>query len=381
MKSIVLIGLGGAGLAFVHQFLQTDTKDISLTVVDGNLHSAYSKTWCYWAGEEELRAIRNDMEWTSMTVGAAGAKIDKPLTGLTYRCVQGSTYHSQVWKGIQSDDRITVVRDVVTAIRYEETSQRVSIHTEKSGPLTADFCFTSAPGNRQGWEPSFYQQFAGGWVTFDKPVFDATSLTLMDFNITQHDGSVHFAYILPRNAREALIEITAFTPRKYTGDHYNRIFRDYLHRIAAANGSAWEVTLPEEGIIPMDTRPYERQLNPRTFTLGTVSGMVKPSTGYAFYRMQDQAAYYLKQLRMDTTVLPYPETHPRFRFYDDLLLDILKHEPHATLSILHQLFKHTKGDRVLEFLRENTTLLQEAMLFATLPKTPFLKALWRYVFH
>ena len=57
-------------------------------------------------------------------------------------------------------------------------------------------------------------------------------LTLMDFKVDQHPGSVHFAYVLPHDANKALIEITAFTPELYSEAHFHKAFIRYVERIA-----------------------------------------------------------------------------------------------------------------------------------------------------
>jgi lycopene beta-cyclase len=381
MKSIALIGLGGAGLTFLHQFLQSPLRNWEVTVIDPNPDSAFTKTWCFWGNRDELTSVSHDMLWSTLSVKHGEDNLERPMRHLTYRCVQGSSYHKQVWDQINAHPNVTFLNDQAGDVTYESDQGKVHIQTKKSGMLTADYCFTSASqGRADNWQPRFFQQFAGGWVRFNKPVFNTDDIKLMDFDVPQHNGSVHFAYTLPRNSSEALIEITAFTPELYDAAHFETMFRKYLDQTGQSSSATYEITATEDGVIPMDTRPYVRQVHRNTFTLGTVSGMVKPSTGYAFYKMHQQALFYIRQLESGKPLRALPDASSRFRFYDDLLLDILKNDPHSTIAVFHKLFKDVPVDTVLEFLRENTSITSEVMIFMRLPKTPFLKALWRYVF-
>ena len=156
----------------------------------------------------------------------------------------------------------------------------------------------------------FLQQFAGGIVAFDKPVFDADTLTLMDFKVDQHPGSVHFAYVLPHDANKALIEITAFTPELYSEAHFHKAFIRYVERIASTKNCGYRLLEPEQGVIPMHIGHHARKLNPHTFTLGTQSGMVKPSTGYAFFC--DASAGPVLHQRTDGGVGAHYEPTPPF---------------------------------------------------------------------
>ncbi|MCC5925000.1 MAG: hypothetical protein JJU41_00440 [Bacteroidetes bacterium] len=381
MVSIALIGLGGAGLAFMHQLLNSPLKKWTITIIDPNPESAFSKTWCFWGKPDELSTVKHDMLWDTINVQHNDVLLNRPLKNLNYRCVKGRSFQEQVWAEMSGHPNVNCIQDTAADINYDTTADKVNISTTNHGIIIADYCFSSAKIDRSDtWKPDFYQQFAGGWVRFDKPIFDSNEIMLMDFDVPQVESAVHFAYTLPNSSSDALIEITAFTPTLYSSEHYNTMFLDYLNRLAKNHNTSYTIYDTEEGLIPMDTRPYKRQLNPKTFTLGTVSGMVKPSTGYAFFKMHKQAEFYLSQILSGGSLAAYPETHPRFKFYDDLLLDILKNDPHIAIPIFHQLFNRVHPDTVFEFLRENTSLQAEAGIFMKLPKSPFLKALWRYVF-
>jgi len=387
MSSITLIGSGGAGLAFLHHFASSAIRHWPLTVIDPNPQSAHSKTWCYWSEPGELSQLTPDFSWTDFMVSGATDATICELNRYRYHCVGGASFHRMVMNQLKSLPNVRFIHEKAESISWNPQNTTVEVALSNTEVVSSVYCFTSAPHESpeklqqdRAYSP-FLQQFAGGIVAFDKPVFDADTLTLMDFKVDQHPGSVHFAYVLPHDANKALIEITAFTPELYSEAHFHKAFILYVERIASTKNCGYRLLEPEQGVIPMHIGHHARKLNPHTFTLGTQSGMVKPSTGYAFFAMHQQARFYINELTAGGgTLRAYPAVHGRFRFYDALLLDILRVDPHQTISIFQTLFRNVNTDRVMEFLRESSSLPYEMLMFSKLPKKPFLKALWRHVF-
>jgi lycopene beta-cyclase len=74
--------------------------------------------------------------------------------------------------------------------------------------------------------------------------------------------------------------------------------------------------------------------------------------------------------------IPKPYRKYRFRLYDRILLRILRETSQYGKEIFDRLLSKAPQALVLKFLDEQTTLFDEAKLFATLPKRLFLKNLW-----
>ena len=119
--------------------------------------------------------------------------------------------------------------------------------------------------------------------------------------------------------------------------------------------------------------------------MGASANIIKPSTGYAFKNMYDNAqrlAENIKKLdKTDKAKLNHPlkPSKKRFLFYDRLLLIILLRWPHEGKRIFSRLYKRQSIQTIFLFLDEKTTLFQEIKIFASLPVLPFLKALLIYI--
>ena len=129
----------------------------------------------------------------------------------------------------------------------------------------------------------------------------------------------------------------------------------------------------ERGSIALQPRRPART-GQRVVPIGAQAGMVKPSTGYAYARIQRHAEALAWSLATEDHPFDVPQPSPRYALLDQVLLDAVVHEPRSAVHAFDQLFRHNPGDRVLAFLDERVTLAQELALVRSLPKGPFLRA-------
>jgi lycopene beta-cyclase len=111
--------------------------------------------------------------------------------------------------------------------------------------------------------------------------------------------------------------------------------------------------------------------------IGARAGLVKPSTGYGFRRIQQDSAAIVRSLEATGRPWGVPPVPERHRMYDALLLDVLARRGPVVAEIFAALFARNPLGRVLRFLDETTTPAEEAALIATLPPRPFLEAMPR----
>jgi len=217
---------------------------------------------------------------------------------------------------------------------------------------------------------------------------------MMDFN-TPQDSNTQFVYTLPYTPTEALVEITRFGKEPIPQALAEQRLREYLNN----QSIAYEITGTETGCIPMSNTDFDLQPTEGVTLIGSRSGAIKPSTGYAFRNMFQQAETLAKRVleiappSTEKTIhhstahqasksdsihtVPLRGTS-RFAFYDSLLLKILDQQPHWGKPIFEQLFQRTPVHTVLKFLDEKSTVQQEFHLLRKLPFSPFLRVLFQH---
>lgn len=369
---LIVAGAGCAGLSFLWHLLEHPAPSPHrVLLVDRTLARRADRLWCFWGDGDLPFQDLACKTWTRMRVTFPGRTIAEPLRRNPYACVRSETYHDAVFARLHQHPHITFLEAEIETIRDEAAGGAVvtSAGTFRA-PFVLQSCFLS-PADRAA--PVHYplRQHFGGWeVRTERPAFDDRTATLMDFDVDQHGGTAFF-YVLPFAPDHALIEFTMFSPHPRGDCFYDAILQDYLDR---ASLGPYAIERHEYGCIPMEDRLLQQRWGRHVFNLGTVGGMTKPTTGYTFQRIHQQARHLVATLHETGTPQPLPAPPTRFRFYDRLLLHILYHTPEFGRPIFQRLFEHNPIDRVLTFIDERSTPAEDARIFAHLPYAPFLKA-------
>ena len=181
--------------------------------------------------------------------------------------------------------------------------------------------------------------------------------------------------MLPFDERHALVEYTLFSNMPLLPREYEQALQAYLRDVLKID--EYRLTRQEGGVIPITDQPYPRRLGGRVMAIGMQGGRIKPSTGFAFMRVQSDSAAIVQSLLKHDQPFDVPEDSARYQLYDSMLLDIMEREPERIQSIFAALFKRNSIEHVLSFLDEQASLAQNMHMFANLPQAPFLQALWR----
>jgi lycopene beta-cyclase len=369
---IVILGGGCAAMQLMHQFIHhSQYNGESILILDADKTFLQSKSWCFWHSSDvhPYQSIFNTT-WNNLTVGFPEGVKEKMIEPYRYSYIKSETFFDFHFEEINQHPNITYSNESVISV--EKSSNQFLIHTS-DGIVSGEVLYSSFWNQQEvEKETSLFlkQQFYGWEIYTEHPVFNADAATLMDFSIAQTNG-VNFAYVLPYSAHYALIEITGFCAEDYSTDFFEEVLTQYIQQ----NWNCpFKILKTEHASIPMTNFSFNRFTKEGAIAIGTAAGMVKPTTGYAFNRITRDSillanAYFnLEQ--------PAEFSNTRFKFYDRLLLQLLKHSPAKALHILKQLFRKVSYQQILRFLDEDTTLFQEALLFAKLPKKDFIKQIF-----
>lgn len=368
MKSFDYIFIGfGASTALLLRSLQRygRLEDKRVAIIDPDLSKGNDKTFCFWSEDTDPVFRDNkdliDKSWSNIRVDNLDTEALAPLR---YHHIESIRLYRRTKEMLKRYD-ITWIEAPVTDVTANK--DLATIHWAH-GKAQSNQVFDSrpAPFVRDEKHPFLWQSFIGYRVKVNRPVFDTEVYHKMDFQVPQN-GATQFLYTLPFSESEALVELTRFGV-----DHIDlESSKQLLHEIVQERYGNFEILREEIGAIPMATGEPQIQKIKHINAIGTRANRVKPSTGYAFKRMYDDAESIAKNTRRETT-------KPRFAFYDHLLLWILAVKPHWGRVIFKTLFKKLPATFVLRFLDEESRFLSEIGMFLRLPLKPFLQSLAVY---
>lgn len=375
----VVLGAGCAGLSLAWRLHHDPAlAGARIALVDPHLDQPLARTWCWWGDtvEPHLRAM-TAASWQGLTVQPhRGATLHHTLRHGAYHCIRGEDYarwHRERLVG----PGISLHRQ--TALALDPDAGRVRL--DSGEVLAATWIFSSLPAT-EGAAPASpkaaapVQQFVGLEIETDTPCFDPGAVTLMDFQLPQQDG-VCFLYVLPFSDRRALLEYTTFRTTPVDQETLEQGLRRAMARPGPLATTRWRVLRREHGCLPMHP-PAPHPVRGALIPIGLAAGLMKPSTGYAFDRIQRHGRSLTRDLAEGRWPgASHPAPGPRHPWYDTLFGRVLTRAPERMHRIFEHLFRHVAADEVLRFLAEKTTPIEEAGLFARLPWLPFAAAALR----
>ena len=375
----IIAGGGGSGLGLTLALLDSKFREHSILIIDKDTKQEDDRTWCFWGDETTPFTHIARHSWDKLTVRSEFFQQYFDLKyqgepGWKYWMVSGLAFYEYARQKIFSHNNVTFILGNVDKIEGGENQARVWVNGEE---YSGDWVFNSIikPGDIK-IDPQKHhdlkQHFLGWQIKTNEDVFDPERMTLFDFETPQKD-SLRFFYILPFSKNVALVEYTIFSDALLTIEEYETAIRTYLkNNLRIENFS---ILSEETGVIPMTDYPFKRKAGNRVMNIGTRGGLVKPSSGYAFKRMQTDARKIVNALEQFGDPFKIKKSPARYRFYDILLLQILFRQGGKMKHIFSKLFQNNPIMRVFRFLDEDASVWQDIALIASLPPLPFLKAL------
>lgn len=374
----IITGAGASGMSLLARMIATGRfKDKSILLIDKSDKKRNDRTWCFWEKENGFFDRLVYRQYEKLWFYSDGFQALNDIYPYKYKLLRGIDFNTYCIDLIQQQPNIEWIR--------EEVQQLVSNESEtfvKAGDRVyhARYIFNSVILEKPVLsDKEFYllQHFKGWVIETEASVFDPEAATLMDFRVPQEKGTT-FAYVMPFSPTRALVEYTLFSPELLSEDQYNGGLKSYVEKFLGI--SHYRIEEEEFGVIPMTNYSFPRYTN-NIIHMGTAGGQTKPSSGYTFQFIQKQTAKIVESLIR--TGKPFYEesmSQKRFDLYDSTLLNILYHEKLEGAGIFTELFQKNKMTEVLEFLDNETTLLQELRLITVLPKKVFIKAAMEQLF-
>ena len=373
----MILGAGCAGLSLAWNLLELGYQE-PILLVDRRERFENDRTWCYWDVEPTPFSDLATHAWTRWMVHDGRRETVAACPEYPYLRLRSADVYRRVLERLAAAPNVTMalgrpilgVRETAGGVRVETADGEFA--GLRAFDSSARPSVAATPGT-----PSLLQHFFGQTVRVDRPTFDPACPSLMDFRASQADGP-HFVYLLPLSATEALVENTYLFPFAPTVDRHRREIADYLRmRYGLAPGS-YRVVEEEAGAIPMTTDAGPVAPGSRVTPIGLAGGAARPSSGYAFLRIQRQARHLAERLAAGHAPGPSDALRSlgpaKYRFFDAVFLRALSDRPDLAPSIFARMFARADPAAVVRFLGERSTPRDDLRIVAALPKRPFIAA-------
>lgn len=357
---LVIVGAGCAGLSLAVALID-EGWDAPLQLIERR--SAYSRdrTWCFWDTGAIPWAHLADASWARWRIGDAV----QHATSHPYLQLPADRFYAAALARLRRAPQVTLglgvrVRNVVE--QRDHVRLQTSAGVVRAGRVV-DCRGAVHPAVRTAVAGGLTQRFLGQVVHTEGARFDPGEATLMAFHGDQ-SREVRFVYTLPVSDRVALVEDTSFT-RHVTPAAQRR------RAIAAAVGVPYRTSVTEAGVIPMSA--VAARSTERIWTGGLPAGAARPSSGYAFVRIQRHAAATAQALCDGRRSAP-STADPRRDALDAVFLQALAADPASFAAVFSRLAGGVDGDTLARFMNDASTAADDVRVMAALPPGPFVRA-------
>lgn len=365
----VIGGTGAAGLQLALAMAKDSYfNNKRILLIDKEVKAGNDKRWCFWERGSGQWDELITASWQEVNIRTNTTIYARSLGEYRYKMLSSADFYAYANKVLAMSKNIEWVHDTIQTVSSQQ--QPVTIVGEK-GTYTCLHFFDSRVEEPVLKKASIrvYQHFKGWEVETATDCFNAKQVELMDFRYALPE-TCSFMYVLPFNARRALVEFTVFSPALLPDTVYVEQIERYLE------GVNYRITLREEGVIPMTSIPYHLMGSAFHTKIGTAGSWVKPSTGYSFKSAEGKIKRLIDNIKQERN----PSEgliKERFRYYDRLLLDILERSNGSGVALFDTLYRKNKIDVLFRFLDEDTHFMEELQIMARFDPRPFIRSIVR----
>jgi lycopene beta-cyclase len=369
---VLILGAGCAGTSLAHH-LESMGFGGEIRLCDSRSAFNREQRWCTWADVPESMSHLVRRSWDSWSVVTDSEELVKTSASVRYSEIYAPDFFSDFhgrWKEGSGRTRLHL-NETVTDIRSD--GEGVTVATNR-GEWRAGLVFDArfrADARKPSSTEGLHQSFLGWNVEFPRAVFDPGKVVLMDFRVPAAQG-LNFIYILPYSETRALVESTCFTEKAIPWHQHIENVQGYL---ASNFGDDYWIEAEESGSLPMVVRSStEIESNGRLFRIGAGGDGIRPSSGYAFHRIQRSTRAIAEMLCSTGEVKDVSVAPDRYRLLDSVFLDVLRGDLGDAKNLFASMFRYVDADSLARFMLDSGSLQDDLRVISSLPKSPFVSA-------
>lgn len=369
----IIAGGGAAGLTLAFLLMGNKNTKKTTLILDKSPKAVNDRTWCFWEKGDNLLENLVYKSWDQAHFESDDYRQTFNIAPYQYKMIRGLDFYNFMRNELAQHPEISWVQEEIKQISPEGIV--TTSDNSYEGKLVFDSTKPLSYFEDHKAHTNLIQHFKGYFLKTQKPIFQADTISYMDFR-TPQQGDFRFGYVLPLSATEALVEYTIFSTELLKAEAYTEGLENYLRDVWKV--TEYEVTEEEYGIIPMTDYPFTQKVSERVMRIGISGGFAKPSTGYTFLRGQKILQQMVLNLSQGSPVdqkLPYQKK--RFKKYDSTLLKVLAKPDNVGKQAFTDMFRKNGMQRMFRFLDEETSIAEELAVMSSTPLITFGKAFFQ----
>lgn len=375
--TLAILGGGCAGLSLAMRLAEAGTSAPSTLILEKNANYINDRTWCFW--DERNPELKNWVEhaWSNFKIINGTSTFTKSCVDHPYLMLTAKKFFAAAIAKIALNKQITLLNDHETTEVTKLDDQTWRIKTNH-GSFTADKVVDTRPHHQVTNDDSLlWQSFIGIDVETAKDMFVEDTFVLMDFDASFTEG-LGFVYVLPTNKNKALVEYTVFSKDILQPHQLEVYLKPALTKYF--NGTQYKTLRTEYGRLPMGYQKTKISNDPNYVYAGLFAGGARPSSGYAFQRIQRWAKSCASALLSNELLVAPKKDTAILSIMDAIFLNVLKSNPRLSIAIFYTFFSNCNTNTIIRFLSDHANLRDYLSIIIAMPTLIFLKELPSFVF-
>jgi len=369
---LVILGGGCAGLSLASRLSEFGKDSPKVLIIEQRKSYSNDRTWCFWnIANPKYQSLANHA-WSTFEVVNNKHSSEFDCSQHQYLMLESHRFYEDALTKIGSNSNIQLMLGeelLSIPVKTEHGWHIKTANFELTAKLVVD---TRPPKNISHTDSVLWQSFVGYEIETKVDYFSPEKLILMDFDHTFKQG-LAFIYILPTTKNKALIEYTVFSENLMTQQQLIESLKKYIAQ--NIDGSLYKIVRVEHGVLPMGNKLEARNKDPSYLFAGLFAGAARPSSGYAFQRIQSWADQCARSIATKNRLYAFPTERVLQSFMDGLFLNVIKKNPSMAASLFADLFSNCDLTSVVKFMSDQASTHDYLRIIRSLPPRPFIKAL------
>lgn len=374
---LIILGGGCAGLSLALRLAELEKQSPTTLIIEKRPEYFNDRTWCFW--DEGNPALNDwaDHTWSSFKVQLSDKKLFKNCSQNPYVMISAQTFYTRAIKKISVNKLRFTLNNDESVLTVNKLANQTWCITTSHGVYTAKHIVDTRPVSQINDEMSLlWQSFIGFEIEVNQDLFDEHQFTLMDIDKSFKNG-LGFTYVLPLSPNRALIEYTVFCEQVMSPSNLQPYLDLALTKYT--NHADFKMLRKEFGQLPMGNQTVKKSDDPNYIFAGLYAGAARPSSGYAFQRIQRWAKLCEEAWVKNQSFIPAPKDNAMTAIMDDVFLHVLQSNPAATATLFFSFFSKAKLISTIRFLSDHATLSDLVTIILSMPTLLFLKSLPSYL--
>jgi lycopene beta-cyclase len=368
---LVIIGGGCAGLSLAYQLAQFGENCPKTLIIEERELYTNDRTWCFWDLKEPIHGDLAPYKWKKFTIKNNHMAFEYGCQETPYLMLPSDIFYKNTLSVIKSNTQIQLLtgENLVDKVIKKGTWQ---IQTSTFLASASNVVDTRPIKTMTKKDSLMWQSFVGYEVEVEGQQFIEDQLVLMDFDSNFKEG-LAFIYCLPTSNSKALIEYTVFSEELFVAE---QLIDRLLEKIDEyTNNAGYKIIRKEAGILPMGNQLIEQKEDPTYLFAGLFAGAARPSSGYAFQRIQNWAKECAFELKNKHQLKKFKKDAWIQKWMDLLFITVIKKNPTIGAKVFVELFKNCDVRTVANFMSDHSSLWDKLKIVTSLPALTFLSAI------